>query len=348
MGKKTPDRARTRALRVHVLALRDCTPLVPVGMVELLRKSLALAATLPSAEPLRPVEVTLVAGGPGRVVLGAGGLPVHCAATLRQVRRSDLVVVPALDPDLLQHLALNRQVVPWLRRIYRAGADVVSVCTGSFLLAEAGLLDGRAATTHWAFQDLLRARHPRVRLEPQAIIVDQGRICTAGGATSFLNLALFLVERLLGAEVARAAAKMFLVDLNKSPQGTYAIFSTQKTHADPEILRAQTLIEGELGGKLSVEELSQRVAMSRRTFVRRFKRATGNVPREYIQRVRVEAAKRALESGRASVASVADQTGYEDVVAFRKVFVRITGLTPVEYRLRYGPPAPPATIKERV
>jgi len=237
--------------------------------------------------------------------------------------------------------------VPWLRRMSLAGADVASACTGAFLVAEAGLLDGKSATTHWAFQQQFRERYPRVRLEPQAIVVDQGRVITAGGATSFLSLSLYLVERFLGVEVARAASKMFLVDVNKSPQGAYAIFGTQKAHGDEGILKAQNAIESELTHWLSVEDLARRVAMSRRNFVRRFKSATGNAPREYMQRVRVEAAKRALENTTGSVSAIAGDLGYEDVVAFRRLFIRWAGLTPAEYRARYGPRTSPALLVGR-
>jgi transcriptional regulator GlxA family with amidase domain len=274
-------------------------------------------------------------------VRAAGGLALTCDATLRTAGPADLVVVPALEPDVDEHLALNQAVVPWLRRAFHAGADVASACTGAFALAEAGLLDGRAATTHWAFQELLARRHPRIRMQPQAILVDQGRVLTAGGATSFINLTLFLVERLLGPEVARAASRMFLIDPNKSPQGAYAMFSSQKSHGDDGVLRAQELIEKEVERVPPVEALARRVAMSPRTFVRRFHGATGNTPREYIQRVRIEAAKRLLEGGQHSVGEVARRVGYGDVVGFRKLFVRSTGLTPVDYRARYGSRAAP-------
>src|SRR5438445_907222 len=261
---------------------------------------------------------------------------------MTEVRKSELVLVPALDPDVASHLALNRAVVPWLRRIHLAGADVASACTGAFLLAEAGILDGKAATTHWAFQDEFRRRYPRVRLEPQAIVVDQGRVVTAGGATSFLSLALYLVERIFGAEVARAASKMFLVDVNKSPQSAYAIFNTQKTHGDEEILRAQDLLERDLADAPSVPALARRVAMSPRNFVRRFHQATGNSPRDYIQRLRIETAKRALEGAAKPLTAIAGEVGYRDVVAFRRLFQRWTGLSPSEYRARYGPRTAPA------
>lgn len=310
---------------------------MPIGFADLLRKAVQLAATIPSARARPRLEVRLVACGSAQVVVGSGGIRVHCDTTTRSVRRADVVLVPALEPDLADRLAQNRDVVAWIRRMHDGGADVASACTGAFLLGEAGLLDGRAATTHWAFQDLLRQRYPRVRVCPEAIVVDEGRVCTAGGAMSFLNLALHLIERWLGAEVARIASKVFLVDVNKPPQTAYAILDAQKAHTDVEILRAQGLMESGLAaGASSVGEVSVKVAMSRRTFVRRFTRATGSSPREYLQRVRVEAAKRALEGTRRSIVSIAAETGYTDPVAFRRVFARLTGLTPADYRRRYG------------
>jgi transcriptional regulator GlxA family with amidase domain len=231
----------------------------------------------------------------------------------------------------------TRGLVPWLRRAYHAGADVASACTGAFLLGEAGILDGKSATTHWAFQGLFQERYPRARLQPQAIVVDQGRVVTAGGATSFLSLALYLVERILGAEVARAASKMFLVDVNKSPQSAYAMFNTQKTHGDEQILRAQDLLERDLADAPPVPALARRVAMSPRNFVRRFQQATGNSPRDYIQRLRIEVAKRSLEGAARPLSAVAGDLGYRDVVAFRRLFLRWTGLTPSEYRALWPP-----------
>ena len=202
------------------------------------------------------------------------------------------------------------------------------------MLAEAGLLDGKTATTHWAAQDLFRRRYPRVRILPEQIVVDHGRICTSGGATSFLTLTAYLVEKYRGPEAARAMAKIFLIDINKGPQTAYAIFSTQKNHEDRPILEAQEMIERHGSRVHSVAELAVRVNMSTRNFIRRFKTATGNTPIEYIQRVRVESAKHALESGSEPVDSVASRIGYEDVGSFRTVFKRVTGVSPTEYRKR--------------
>ncbi len=327
---------------MHVVVLRDCAALVPVGIVELLRKAAGICSGV-SGGPGRTIDLQLVSAGRSRAVACAGGLTLHCDALASDVRRSDLVVVPALDPDVLEHLAMNRDVVPWLRRMFMAGADVASVCTGAFLLGEAGLLDGRSATTHWAFQELLARRHPRTEVLPQAVLVDQGRVLTSGGATSWLNLVLHVIERAFGADVARASSKMFLIDVNKAPQGAYAMFSPQKLHDDRDVLRAQSLIERHPERAHRIDRLAREVGMSVRSLTRRFRRSTGNSPTEYVRRVKVEAAKRALETGE-RVSAVADVVGYADAAAFRRLFARITGLTPADYRARYGPSSAPVTI----
>jgi transcriptional regulator GlxA family with amidase domain len=334
---------RQSATRVQVLVLEDCTPLPSIGVADLLRKAIELAASM-SIAPRRQIEVSLVAVSRRARVRAAGGVEIRCDATVHDAEPGDVVVASALDPDVIARLEKNRAAVDFLRRAYDGGADVLSLCTGAFLLAEAGLLDGRDAATHWAFQDLLAARHPRVRIVPQAVVVDHGRVVTAGGATSFLPMTLLLIERLLGAEVARAASKMFLIDVNKSPQGAYAMFASQTQHTDEGVRRAQRRIEERLADVPGVEELARVAGTSVRTFARRFRRATGNAPREYVQRVRVEAAKRALEGGGESVAEIAARVGYGDPAAFRKLFVAQTGLTPSEYRARYGARATPAWI----
>jgi transcriptional regulator GlxA family with amidase domain len=231
----------------------------------------------------------------------------------------------------------NRQAVDWVRKAYDSGASVASVCTGAFLLAEAGILDGRAATTHWIAQNLFRQRYPRVRLLGDRIIVDEGRVCTSGGATSFLNLMMYLVEKYRGADVARLASRVFLIDLHKASQNAYATFGAQKDHNDREVLEAQSIIGERFRQPLRVSALAREVAVSPRHFARRFKTATHDTPAAYIKRVRVEAAKRLLEDGRAPISEVAVEVGYEDIASFRRIFRRETGLPPTEYRRRSSP-----------
>jgi transcriptional regulator GlxA family with amidase domain len=319
-------------MKVAILVLERCTPLTSIGSLEILAKSAALHDR-PDGAPFFSLSLVSVRPGP---VETAAGYPVYCHATIDESLEPDLVIVPALDGDVLGQLERNRPAVDWVRRMYSAGADVVSLCTGAFVLAEAGLLDGRTATTHWAAESLFRSRYPRVDLQPARIIVDGGRICTGGGATSFLTVMVYLVEKYCGAETARLAARMFLIDLNKEPQTAYAIFAPQKGHGDQQILRAQILAEGHTGSPLTVQALADAAGISRRHFVRRFKEATGNTPQEYLQRVRVEAAKRELERSTIPFARIAESMGYEDLGSFRRLFARVTGVSPSEYRRRYG------------
>lgn len=323
----TPRRATT----IQILVFPESTPIVPIGLLDLLRKSAQIAS---SHGAPRSVGVQLVAAAGKRSVRVAGQLPVRCHHCLRDAPAADFIVVSPFDPEVLDRLSREPATVHFLRHAYRRGAVLASVCTGAFGLAETGLLDGRPAATHWAFQELFRARFPRVDLRPQEILVDAGRLLSTGGATSFLNFALYLVERLYGQEVARSCARMFLIDENKAPQGAYAIFAGQKQHGDVDILKAQQLIERSVGALHSVEDIAARMSMTRRTFIRRFKAATGSTPRDYLQRARVEAAKRRLERSRERVADIATSVGYEDLTAFRRVFLRHVGLTPTDYRRR--------------
>jgi transcriptional regulator GlxA family with amidase domain len=341
MPRSTPSRAprsssgRARPVAVQILVFPKSTPIVPVGLMDLFRKASGIAASLGAT---RTIDVALVAASQRRAVTAACDLAIQCRHTLLDAPRADFVVVSPFDPEVLDDLSRDRDTLRFLKRAYARGADLASVCTGAFALAETGLLDGRQAATHWAFQDLFRARYPKVDLRPQEILVDAGRLLTTGGATSFLSFTLYLVERLYGAEAMRASARMFLIDERKPPQGAYAIFSGQKHHGDRDILKAQELIERTVSEALTIEDIAARVAMTRRTFIRRFKSATGGTPREYLQRARVEAAKRRLEAVRESVAEVATHVGYEDLAAFRRLFLRHTGLTPTDYRRRYAPP----------
>ena len=322
---------------VEILAFQECMATPAFTSYEVLQKINGLWKERHGKTAGDILRVRLVACGTDRTVRSSCDLPVRCHAVLADVGRTDLIIVPAFDGDVLKQLEINKAVVPWLRTQYRKGADIAAICTGAFALAEAGLLEGRAATTHWAAQDLFRRRYPGVHLQPHQIIVDEGRLCTSGGAFSFLNLLLYLAEKHVDQETALLASRIFLIDMNKSPQGAYAILSPQKTHDDPAILRTQLLIEKDLTEELTLDRLAAGAALSRRQFQRRFRTATGNTPVEYIQRVRIEAAKKALASTRDRLDEIASAVGYEDAPGFRKLFIRYTGLTPSEFRKKYHP-----------
>ena len=204
------------------------------------------------------------------------------------------------------------------------------------MLAESGLLDGRTATTHWFFADLFRRRYPKVHLYPNRLIIDEGNVITSGAATSFLDLVLYLIELYCGREAAILTAKVLLIEMGRNTQLPYTIFSTQKMHADQQILQAQEFIEGNLQRELTTELLAERAGMSLRNFDRRFRAAVGEAPFSYLQKLRIEKAKRLLETTNDSVAEITLKVGYEDDRSFRRLFRALTELSPKLYRRRYG------------
>lgn len=319
---------------VVVLVFNECGLTPAIGVAELLCKAWGIKKNLGTADKDDEPRVRLVASSSDRTLRTDGDLRVVCQACLDEVDDADLVVVPAFDGDVLAQLEKNRAAIPWISERFDRGAIIASICTGTFALAEAGLLDHRSATTHWAAQDLFKERYPSVILRSQEIVVDEGRVITSGGAYSYLNLGVHLAGKLFGEETAVLTSRICLIDLDKSPQGSYAVFRPPMVLGDDNIRQAQTMIENGLADDLTVEGLAQGVALSRRQFLRRFKAATGLTPQKYLQLARIEAAKGALIRTRESVDEIASMVGYSNTPGFRKIFVRHTGLTPSEYRRR--------------
>lgn len=267
-----------------------------------------------------------------------GAFSVHCDSTIADVEKTDLVLIPALRPDnLMQDLEGNRPYVPWIleqRTVH--GAEVASMCMGAFVLAQTGLVDGKQCATHWAAMDLFRQMYPNVHLVSNKVVTDDDGIYTSGGAYSFLNLLLHLVEKYCGRAAAIYLSKFFEIEIDRDNQHHFAIFQGQKDHEDNAIRQAQKYIEGNVAERISVEKLAEKYAISRRNFVRRFKKATQNTPLEYIQRVKIEAAKRSLESTQYNINEVMYQVGYTDQKAFRSLFKKYVGLSPVAYKAKYN------------
>lgn len=280
-------------------------------------------------------DVQLV-GVSKEVRLSDGVFSIHPDKLLHEVEQTDLIFIPALSGDLKTAIALNRELLPWIVRQYEAGAEVASLCIGAFLLASTGLLNGRQCSTHWLFANEFRQMFPAVDLVDGSIITESQRIYSSGGASSYWNLLLYLVEKYTNRETAVLASKYFAIDIDRSNQSAFMMFQGQKDHDDSEIKTAQDFIEQNFQEKITVEQLADRVAIGRRSFERRFKAATNNTVVEYLQRVKIEAAKRKLESSRLNVNEVMMDVGYTDTKAFRDVFKRITGLTPIEYRNKYN------------
>ena len=215
-------------------------------------------------------------------------------------------------------------------------AEIASLCKGAFLLAETGLLNGKSCATHWTSHDLFRERFPKVNLIPEKIICEDRGIYSSGGAYSILNFTLYLIEKYCGRETAIICSKLAEIEFDRISQDQFIIFNGQKDHGDESIVRAQTFIEENHGQKLSIEKIASMVHMNVRTFLRRFKKATSNTPLEYIQRVRIEAAKKRLESTTDNIMDVMYDTGYSDDKAFRNIFKKHSGLSPKEYRKKYN------------
>lgn len=255
---------------------------------------------------------------------------------LSEVTKTDLIMIPAFYGNPMEGLERNQDFVPWITEQYKQGAEVASLCTGAFLLASTNLLKGKACTTHWMAADLFRMAFPNVKLMPDKLIIDELGIYSSGGAYSFLNLVIYLVEKYCGRDAAVHCAKVMEIEIDRESQSPFVIFSGQKEHQDEPIRKAQVYIERNVGNKITVDQLSDMFAISRRNFERRFKKATSNTPVEYLQRVKIEAAKKSLESSRENVNEVMYSVGYSDHKAFRTIFKKITGLSPIEYRNKYN------------
>lgn len=251
------------------------------------------------------------------------------------VSHTDLIIIPAIHGDPHQTLADNEAFIPWILRQYGQGAEVVSFCVGAFFLAFTGLLDGKPCATHWMHANNFRRMFPGIDLVDDKIMTDAQGIYTSGGAYAYLNLLLYLIEKYAGREIAVLAAKTFMIDIDRSSQSPFMIFQGQKQHGDEEVHRVQDYIERHYGGKITVDELAAIVTVGRRNLERRFKKATANTVIEYIQRVRIEAAKKRLETGRKTINELMYEVGYSDTKAFRSTFRRITGLSPQAYRNKY-------------
>jgi transcriptional regulator GlxA family with amidase domain len=249
----------------------------------------------------------------------------------------DMVMVPAMHFDCVSEILLREKgMINWIQRQHEKGADIASMCTGAFLVASTGLLDGKRTTTHWMGSPFFRQLFPKVKLEDDKIIIDEGRFYSSGGAFSFTSLVIYLIEKFCGREMAFAASKVFMIQVHDSSQHSFSIFNLQRNHDDHEIGKVQDYIEKNYDELLTINGLAEKFNMSARTFIRKFTAITGNTPIEYIQRVRVEAAKRFLEKAKLTVEQVCMEVGYSDFGFFRNIFKRLTGLTPQEYKKKYG------------
>lgn len=270
------------------------------------------------------------------IPLNQGLFSVHPDVLIQDVKKTDLIVIPALSGNLKATLERNKAFIPWIIDHYHSGAEVASLCIGSFMLAATGLLDGKECSSHWASAAEFRAMFPDVDLIDGRIITEEQGLYSSGGASSYWNLLLHIVEKYTDRALAIRIAKLFALEIDRKTQSPFVMFNGQKKHEDEPIKKAQEFIESNLTERISVDDLASKFAIGRRHFDRRFKKATNNTPAEYIQRVKIEAAKKWLENSHKNVNEVMYEVGYNDTKSFRTVFRKITGLSPIDYRNKYN------------
>jgi transcriptional regulator GlxA family with amidase domain len=277
-----------------------------------------------------------IAGLSKRTAFEHGLITVKPHCQVHDIKKTNLVIVPSVARDYQKAMKGNKQIVEWILEQYSNGAEVATMCTGTFMLASAGLLDGRNCSTHWSSAETFKTLFPRVNLQVEQLITDEHGIYTNGGAFSFLNLVIYLVEKYFDRPTAIYCSKVFQIEIDRQSQSPFSIFTGQKQHSDEMVQKAQAYIESNVEEKISMEGLSSLFAVGRRNFDRRFIKATGNTPVEYAQRVKIESAKKSLETSRKTINEVMYAVGYTDIKAFRELFRRITGMSPLEYRNRYN------------
>jgi transcriptional regulator GlxA family with amidase domain len=292
--------------------------------------------------PGDPFEVEIVGERAGTIE-GSTGLTISAQRSVSEVDETDVVIVPsmAMDDDLHWVPGRYPRMVAWIRAMHDRGAIVCSACSGGMLTAETGLLDGQEVTIHWVTEPYFRERHPEVLLRPDEVLVvsgEGGRLVTSGAATAWHDLALYLIARHVGPATAQTLARFYLLQWHQGGQAAFQVFHPGTDHGDAVVLAAQRWIADNYAVAAPVAEMVRRSGLSSRTFKRRFRAATGETTISYVQRTRVERAKRALETGSAPIEEISWAVGYEDAASFRRLFKRMTGLTPGEYRRRFRLP----------
>jgi len=270
------------------------------------------------------------------VKLNNGLFSIHPDILMEDVKQTDLIIIPALTGDVMSATNVNKDFAFWIAQHYKNGSEVASLCVGAFLLAFSGVLKGKQCTTHWLYANEFRHFYPSIKLVDEKVITDQNGLYSSGGNNAYWNLLLHLVEKYTGREMAIRTAKFFVIDLDRSNQSQFIIFNGLKDHEDKVIKNAQEYIEKNYREKLTIDQLADHFHVSRRTFERRFKKATRHTVVEYIQRVKIEATKKQLEIGRKVIGEIMHDVGYTDTQTFRDVFKKITGMSPVDYRNKYN------------
>lgn len=331
-----PDSPR---LHVSLIAIPEASVSVLFGLYDLLNCFRVMQGIVDSLPQSPPFEVEIVGMATGQQAL-AGDTPVHVQRSIREIATTDIVIVPAL---VAEHWDTGRypELVAWLKRMHGQGAMFCSACSGIFLLAETGLLDGQKSTIHWIYADHFRKLFPRVPLNPEKTLVITGtraEFVSCGASMSWHDLALYLVARHVSPPAAQAVAGFFALQWHQEGLGHYIVFEGRRDHGDAAILAAQSWVATHFSVADPVEQMMQQSGLAARTFKRRFTAATGHAPLAYVQLLRIEEAKRRLERTRDVVDEIGWQVGYEEPAFFRRLFKRVTGISPGHYRRQFQLP----------
>lgn len=328
-------------VHVSLIAIPDASLSTLTGLYDVLNSFTMLAGSDPAIPAQPPFKVEIVAEQAGPVTL-ASGLPVNAQRGIGEIGDSDIVIAPSFvigmeDWQKGRYPAL----VDWVRAMHDRGAILCSACSGVFLLAETGLFDGKDSTVHWGLAPAFRRAFPQVPIRPDKVLVVAGEdqeLVTSGASMTWHDLALYLIARHVGVTAAQAVARFFALQWHQDGLAPYIVFDGPRDHADAAVLAAQDWLATHFSVGAPVEEMVKRAGIPERTFKRRFANATGFSPIEYVQRLRIEDAKRRLERTEAPVDEIGWNVGYEDPASFRRLFKRTTGLTPSAYRRRFQVP----------
>ncbi len=320
--------------KVSILGLYNTMATTIFGPMDILNQAGRLFNRLEKSSQTPFFDVT-IASPDGHPIRSVNNIMIQPHCSIKEINKTDLIII-ASATYIEKIMDKNPELVPWIQDQYKKGAHVASICTGVFLLAETGLLDGKSATLHWGFTKIFEKRYPRINLRHDKMYIDHGRLYCSAGVTAGMDLSLYLVEKFCGHKAAVQCAKTMLVDMGRDIQTPYDCNLSVKEHGDSLVIKCQSWIEKHQTRSIDYNTLAGKFKMSRRSLERRFKKATGMTPLVYLQLLRVERAKQMLEQTSLSFNEITYKTGYEDVPFFRKIFVRLTGLRPKEYQQRFA------------
>lgn len=320
-------------ITVTILALDNVLASSVMGTMDIFCQTGATWNHIVGKDEISYFDVKIVTRD-GKPVKSKNQTAIHPNCSISDIDMTDIIIISSFSD--FHTIETSGNAIDWLKKQNKKGSTIAGVCAGTYILAETGLLNGKTATTHWGFANDFKKRYPKVNLQPEKIITDEGNLLCSGGCNSYIDLSVYLVEKYCGRTTALESSKAMLHDIGRNSQEPYMVYQFSKNHTDSKIKSIQRWLEENYNQAIDMRNLAENFGLSRRVFERRFKAATGNSPLFYLQRSRVEAAKNLLETGSATFNEIAFRVGYEDVGFFRKLFKKHTHLLPKEYKARFG------------